>query len=98
MGGGGGRISKGRGYILRGRGRFWEGKIDYGRVTYSCRKGGYIMAGRVRLCECRTSYQKRGYLSWEGGVDSGRVAYRCLNEESYIQRRRGRFWEGRKDV
>ena len=31
---------RGGGYILGGRGRFWEGGIDSGSVTYSCRKGG----------------------------------------------------------
>ena len=44
-----GRISKERGYILGGRDRFWEGRIDSGSVTYSCRKGGYILEGRGRL-------------------------------------------------
>ena len=37
------------------------------------------------------------YSGREGGVDYGRVAYRCL-KGGYIQRRRGRFWEGRIDV
>ena len=41
---------------------------------------------------------EKGGILWQEGVDSGRVAYRCLKEESYIQRRKGRFWEGRKDV
>ena len=34
-----GGTSKGWGYILGGRSRFWEGRIDFGSVTYNCRKG-----------------------------------------------------------
>ena len=41
---------------------------------------------------------KKGGIYSEGGVDSGRVAYKCLKGEGYMQRRRGRFWEGRIDV
>ena len=39
-----------------------------------------------------------GPVSILGGVYSGRVAYSRLKGEGYIQRRRGRFWEGRLDV
>ena len=86
------RCLKGESYIQRRRGRFWEGRKDVKKG------GGIFWEEGVDYGSVAYSYQKRGYLFWEGGVDSGRVAYRCLKGESYIQRRRGRFWEGRKDV
>ena len=43
-----GRISKGRGYILRGRSRFWEGGIDSGSVTLHKARVS-ILGGRGRF-------------------------------------------------
>ena len=59
-----GHISKERGYILGGRGRFWEGGIDSGSVTYSCKKGGIFWKEgimRVSHIDVKT-----------GGIYSGR--------------------------
>ena len=47
--GGMGRLLEGR--ISKGRGLFWEGGIDSGNVTHSCRKGGYILERRGRFWE-----------------------------------------------
>ena len=44
---------RGGGIFSEGGVDFWEGRIDSGSVTYSCRKGGYILKGRGRLWECR---------------------------------------------
>ena len=70
-----GRISKGREYILGGRGTFWEGGIDSGSVTYSYRKGGWIMEWRGRLWECRIELPNKGVSIlggrsrlWEGRI------------------------------
>ena len=35
--------------VVKNGGIFWEGGVDSGRVTNSCRKRGYIMGGRGRL-------------------------------------------------
>ena len=43
----------GGGYILGGRGTFWEGGIDSGSIAYSCRKGGYILERWGRFWEPR---------------------------------------------
>ena len=61
-------------------------------------KGGIFWKEGVDNGSVAYSCQTRGYLFWEGGVYSGRVAYICLKGEGYIQRRMGRFREGRIDV
>ena len=64
-------VEKG-GYILRGRGRFWESRtytlnfVVFGR--YLRRRGRYRVRRTYKLVE-------KGGIFWEGGVDSGRVAF-----------------------
>ena len=72
-----GRISKERGYILGGRSRFWEGRIDMvaSHRSIIVEKGGISRKEWVDYGNVAYSYQKRGYLFWEEGVDSWRVAY-----------------------
>ena len=53
-----GRTSEERGYILGGRGRFWEGGIDSGSITYSCRKGGIFWKEGVDYGTVAHSFQK----------------------------------------
>ena len=63
----------GGGYILGGRGRFWEGR------TYEFVEKGvaYYMRGRGRFWEGRTyEFVEKGmYSEREEGVDSERVAW-----------------------
>ena len=69
-------------YIMGGRGRFWEGRLNMlKREVYSGREGG-VDSGRVAyICLI--------------GVYSGRVTCICLKGEGYILGCRGRFCEGR---
>ena len=60
------------GYILRGKGIFWEGRM------YLLKRGVY--SGRKEVYSWRVAHNihlLKGGIFWEGGVDSGRVAYCC---------------------
>ena len=89
-----------RRYILGGRCRFWESRLDMFKI-------GYILGRRGRFCDVRIQMFQSGVYSGRG--DSGRVAYVSkgggvhsgiegvdYGRVAYIYvKNGGKFWEGR---